>query len=198
MAYATLADYRAYLASLTSGSGPSSYSAADDTFQTGCLAAAQQFIEDETFRHFEAVTETRYYRVNAVSYQDPQVLILDDDLLTITTLTNANGDVVNSSQYWLLPDNWFPKYAIQLKFSSVWQFPIDGRVSVAGTWGYMASANADVKRITYRLAYLEQQRRSATGAVAVLGQTGIVQYEAEVPKDIAYWLRKHTRGKGNK
>jgi hypothetical protein len=191
MAYVTLAEYRAYMKALTEGIEAAPL-AADDTFVTGLLSSAQQFIEDWTNRRFEAATATRYFDSRSVAYSDPQKLFMDDDLLTVTTLTNGDGTVLDSSAYYLETYNLTPKHAIRLKTNYSWTFDTDGRVSVAGTWGYSATANRDVKRITCKLAWLEQQRRFSTGEVTVI-DGGSFTYEAAVPKDIAQWLDRHIR-----
>lgn len=194
MAYVSIAEYKAYMAALTQGQ-PVGMSSTEDTFLSNLLSAAQQFIESETGRAFEAATETRYYDDRAVAYNDPALLIVDKDLLTVTALTNGDGAAVSSGNYWLEPYNGSPKFGIRLKTTEAWVWAVDTRVSVAGTWGYTAAANADVKRVTCRLAYLEQQRRTATGEVAVLGE-GAFTFQAEVPKDIGNWLRRYTRRSG--
>jgi hypothetical protein len=61
-------------------------------------------------RRFRAVTATRSFDV-----PEGDTLFLDDDLLSITTLTNGDGNVITSASYVLLPKNKSPKYAIRLK-----------------------------------------------------------------------------------
>lgn len=61
-----------------------------------------------------------------------------DDLLEVTTLTNADSIVI-SSGYALRPDNVYPKTCIQLTMAGglTWQFAeLEDRVTVAGWWGY--------------------------------------------------------------
>lgn len=191
MAYVTLTEYKAYMESSTQGfTAPQT--AAEETFVTNLLTSAQQFVEDWTGRRFEAATATRYFDARSIAYTDPQRLFMDDDLLTVTTLTNGDGVVLSGSSYYLEPYNLTPKHAIRLKTDYSWSFSTDGRVSVAGTWGYTASASRDVKRITCKLAWLEQQRRFATGEVTVI-DGGTFTYEAAVPKDVAQWLDRHVR-----
>lgn len=121
MAYVALAAYQAYITALTQGT-VSTYSTAESAFQQQCLDSAQVFIERTTKRHFEAVTATRIYGPASVSYANPQILILDDDLLSVTPggLLNGNGSVIPDANYWLLPFNRSPKYGIQLKLKAFW------------------------------------------------------------------------------
>lgn len=191
MAYLSVSDYRAYIAALTSGN-PTYSDPADTTFQQQLLDSATAFIESETGRSFTAVTATRKFGPEALPSSDANLLMLDDDLLTVTTLTNGDGTVIASNQYDLWPRNRLPAYAIRVRTSMAWAFSTDdSTVSVAGTWGLMATPNADVKRVTARLAYLEQQRRTNTGEVLVM--QGAMQYSARVPDDLANWLLRHRR-----
>lgn len=64
-------------------------------------------------------------------------LKLRDDLLEVTTLTNASGAAI-ASGYALAPDNLYPKTAITLDSAAglSWQYPYrESRVEVAGIWG---------------------------------------------------------------
>jgi len=186
MAYLSVSDYRTYMAALTSGS-PTYSDPGDTTFHQQLLDSATAFIERETQRKFAAVTATRKFGPECVLFTNPQLLMVDEDLLTVTTLTNGDGTVVASNTYELWPRNRAPYFGIRIKSSSAWAFSDDdSTVSVAGTWGFMASPDADVKRVTARLAYLEQQRRTNTGEVMVM--QGAMEYTARVPADIARWL----------
>lgn len=187
MAYVTLAEYKAYMGAMTRGQ-PTAYLDSDDTFITGCLTAAQQYIEEQTGRKFEATTATRYYDERAVDYLTPARLLLDDDLLSVTTLTNGNAAAILAADYYLEPYNTTPKFAVTLK-SGAWSFSTSTgwRIAIAGSWGYSATANQKVKDMTMRLAYLEMQRRTATGEVTVMGD-GVFSFQASIPKDIAEWL----------
>lgn len=191
MAYLSVADYRAYMAALTSGS-PTYSDPADSTFHQALLDSATAFIERETQRKFSATTATRKFGPECVSFTDPQLLMVDEDLLTVTTLTNGDGTVIGSGSYELWPRNRSTYFAIRIKSTSAWTFSDDdSTVSVAGTWGFMASPDADVKRVCARLAYLEQQRRTNTGEVMVM--QGAMEYTARVPDDIARWLANMRR-----
>jgi hypothetical protein len=72
-----------------------------------------------------------------------RTLLLDAPLLELTTLTNGDGEAVSSSDYWLLPNNIYPKQAVTLKPSSYAYFqpPCGGdaaqAISVTGIWGYV-------------------------------------------------------------
>lgn len=97
-------------------------------------------------RTFYARTETRYYD----RPMDRQ-LDLDDDLLSVTTLTNGDGDAIAAADYLLYPRNLPPYFSIQLKQSSdeIWEQDDDGNdeqvISVAGTWGMVDRTATDAR-----------------------------------------------------
>lgn len=67
-------------------------------------------------------------------------LVLRDDLLAVTTVTNASGATVSSSVYNLRPDNVYPKNIVEITTQSgtYWDFSyIEDRVQIAGIWGYV-------------------------------------------------------------
>ena len=122
----------------------------DDDVLDSLITAASRYIDGETRRTFYARTETRYFSVPDREQQsDTRKLWLDDDLLTITTLTNGDATVLTSADYNLLPRNETPKYAIQLKDSSdvIWEVNSSSSaefvISIAGTWGYSSTTPAD-------------------------------------------------------
>jgi hypothetical protein len=89
-----------------------------------------------TTRTFVPYMATKKYGMTHVSDVS---LKLRDDLLEVTTLTNADGSVVTGSLYNLRPDNVYPKRTIELTTVSgtYWRFVYpEDRVQVAGVWGY--------------------------------------------------------------
>jgi hypothetical protein len=187
MAYITLADYKTYIGSMTQGQ-PTSYTSVDDTAMQVFITEAQAFIERHTERRFEASTETRYFTAEGIPFNQPQTLFVDDDLLTVATLTNGDATVISSGDYYLYPFNVSPKYAIQLKSTKTWAFSTDGRIAVAGTWGYSATAGDDVKGMTKRVAWWIQQKRMSLGDVAQF-DGGTVQNDGTLPGVVAQWMK---------
>lgn len=196
MAYVTVDEYHAYMSAL-SGGNVVQLDAQGKTFMQGLLEQATQFVESETKRKFVSYTATRYYDPRAIVYTDTQVLMLDEDLLSVTTLTNGDNSIVNSSDYWLEPVNRMPAWGIRLKSTRVWQFTTDGRASVTGEWGFSTTPSEDVKRIVMRLAYVFMQKRTATGDVEIVGSPtqigGVLKYGSYIPSDIRDWLKRYRR-----
>ncbi len=85
-------------------------------------------------RKFYPRIETRWY-----NYQGAYEILVDDDLLEVTTLTSA-GSTISASDYLLYPLNDYPKYQIQILKTGTAYFDYDSTlqkaISVAGTWGY--------------------------------------------------------------
>lgn len=195
MAYVTRAEYRSYTSALNGGS-TATYDTADDALHDDVLDQATGYIEAQTGRRYSAVTATRYFDARSVASGDVQLLLLDDDLLTVTTLTNGDGTTISASDFWTEPYNASFYYGVRLKSTKSWAFSADGRVSITGTWGRMATPSDDVKRVTMRLAYLFQQQRTATGQVTVF-QDGTRTYEVPLTDDLKQWINRERRVRGD-
>lgn len=194
MAYITTSDLISYQNELTGGV-QSSFSGNETAALQSFVTQAKAEIDRVTGRAFEAdgTTEdpvTRYYWPEDVS---GDTLYLDADLLEVVTLTNGDGTVIPSNGYWLLPDNTTPKSKIKLKSSYSWAFGTDGRINVAGIWGFASSAPDDIKRLNLRLAYFYWMKRAATGEATILNEVTTVA-ASEYPEDIRSVLARYRRG----
>ena len=171
--------------------------ASDDTLIEGLVELASRFIDAETKRTFYARSETHYFDV-----PEGRELTLDDDLLTVTTLTNGDTTVLTSTYYNLIPKNKAPYYAIRLKETSAysWSENSSGNteyvISVAGTWGYSATAPADIKNACLMIvasAYNRRAGENQTG-VARITAAGVVITPEDIPSSawsIIRGYRKH-------
>lgn len=179
MAYTDLATLKTYL-----GVGNTD----DDTLLTSCVNRAIAIFDSHFDHKFEAVTATRYYRHDDVA---GSILRLDAPLLTVTTLTNGDSaaTTVISGDYWLLPRNSSPYWQIELKYdlSSIdgWEIDTDKEISLAGTWGYMASADYMVVQAVLRLAaYLYRQKDSQVFEATAVPELGVITIPKGLPKDV--------------
>ena len=99
-------------------------------------------------RTFYARTETHYFDIPADDQLD-----VDDDLLTVTTLTNGDDTTIASTAYYLLNRNHPPYYALRLRASSgiTWLVDTNGEstqvIELAGTWGYVSRTATDARSI---------------------------------------------------
>lgn len=195
MGYVTLLEYRDYMRQLQAAQGVQPTADVDAQVQE-FIDEATALIESETRRKFLAVTETRYYDSRSVMFNQPQLLILDSDLLAVTSLVNGDGSTIAAGDYWLEPRNEMRKHSIRLKSTKVWAFTTDGQIEVTGSWGFSATPSVDVKRITCRLAYIINKRRSATDNVEFVsadGASGSYKFGSNLPDDIREWLKRHAK-----
>lgn len=179
MAYTDLATLKTYLGVTNSN---------DDSLLTASLNRAIAIFDSHFDHKFEATTATRYYNWDDV---DGKKLFLDAPLLTVTTLTNGDDSatVISSSDYWLLPRNEAPYWTIKIKDdpSSVtgWEVDTDKEITVAGTWGYMTTANNTVVQAVLRLAaYLYRQKDSQVFEATAAPELGIITIPKGIPKDV--------------
>lgn len=189
--YATLVEYKAWQT-------VSSTDATDDTVIEQIIEAASRYIDGETARTFYARSETRYFSVpNPASRQ----LDLDDDLIAVTTLTNGDDNTIAATEYNLIPKNVTPYRAIKLKASSTyyWDADSDGNneyvISLAGTWGWAATAPHDIRQACLMIAISMYKRRFGENVSSTFKVTaaGIVVTPQDVPSQAAAIIRKYNR-----
>lgn len=182
MAYITTSELKTYLG--VTGTG-------DDTLLGALITAAQKAVESFCRRRFEATTATRYYTLDDTM---GQTLYLDDDLLTVTKLVNGDGVEITNDQYVLLPRNSSPKYAIQLLSGHSWVQEMDTWIEVKGTWGFSATAPADVVQATKRWAgYLYRQKDATTYDVTAYPEAGVISVPQGIPRDVQMLLAPYRK-----
>jgi hypothetical protein len=179
--------------------------ATDDTTIEHFVEAASRYIDGETHRTFYGRAETHYFDA---PHQD--TLFLDDDLLSVTKLTNGDGVEITNTDYILMPANRYPKFAIRLRDTSsvVWNPTAAGSmeqsIQVQGTWGYSsgsaASTPPDVQLATEQIviaAYRRKEGQNMTSTSTVTA-AGVVITPEDIPafsrKIIALKTRNHFNG----
>ena len=177
--YATLAEFKLW-------QDIASTNTDDDKVIEDLVETASRYIDRSTGRTFYARTETRYFDV-----PEGRELEVDDDLLTITTLTNGDGATIASTEYNFVPKNVTPYYAIKLKQASnyFWTYDSDGNdedvISVAGTWGYAATRPDDINVACLLIAASYYKRRFGENlsSVTTITGAGVVISPIDVPMD---------------
>lgn len=187
-----------------------SFEVVDDAVIDDLITASSRLIDTYCGRTFYLRAETRYFDIpgaagdveetdNRKGGGGRRVLYLDDDLLTVGTLTNGDGTVIASSSYNLYPANVSPKYAIGLKRSSsvAWEVDSNGEaervISVSGSWGFCdsgsaadnvaARAAADTKQACLIMAAAEYRRRTGVEvAAATVTGAGVVLTPQGIPR----------------
>jgi len=177
-------------------------STADDVLLQEYLDEATTAIDTYTRRNFEAETATRYYEYHDLD-DNGFLLLLDYDLLTVTTLTNgdSSGTAIPATEYWLtnaqgrrIPEG--PYHAIRLKIDSTytWEFDTDYFVSVLGTWGYSDTPPKDIVRACKRLAqYYYAQKDAQVFDVTAVPEAGVIQVPQGIPRDVERILGPYVR-----
>ena len=109
--------------------------AGDDALLKNICTRASRIWDTLTRRSFFEKLETRYY-----DYQDAYELRLAADLLSLTTLTNGDGDAISSDDYFLYPLNFYPKLWIEIEKNCGESFNYlstrQRAITVLGLWGW--------------------------------------------------------------
>jgi hypothetical protein len=179
--YTTTAEVKTYLRITSS---------ADDTLIGTLVTRASALIDDACGRWFTAQTATRKY--DAVgNHITGRLLLVDADLLTVSTLTNGDGSNIATSDIILRPINWPPYFGIALKASSNlnWTYQTDpaGAISVTGTWGYAATPPAAIAQASVRLAawlYRQRDTGAELSAEPLISERGTVRPPSRLPRDV--------------
>lgn len=184
MAYVSASEVKAYLGINTS---------TEDALISSLMERAQGIIDAYTGRKFEAETATRYFDGNFVDGQD--LNLWGYDLLGITALTNGDETIISSADYRLFPRNDNPKWTIRLNSDKSWNLSGDAEISIAGTWGYAATAPFDIVHACIRLtAFLYRQKdTSADIDRPMITGDGVTIMPSGLPADVQKLLDRYKR-----
>lgn len=175
--YATLLDLRDYLSS-TNALG--TY---NDGLLQDSLDEAERVINDYTRRNFAGTAGTAY--VNRYSQQlvRNQAMYLRQDLFSLSSLTNGDGQAIPVGSVWLEPRNAGPPYRmLRLHSGYVYTWNTDSDVTIAGTWGFSTVAPAAISRATVELgAYYYRVKDIGPTDVAGVNTAGEVVFPKNMP-----------------
>ena len=170
----------------------------DDTLLLSLLDRVTTAIETYTGRVFEAASATRYFESDALDTA-ANILWVDQDLVSITTLTNGDDDAteIPDTEYWLMDRNYGPPYyGIRIKSDSdySWEWDTDGWVSVLGMWGWSSTPPADVLQACVRwAAYAYHEKDSPTYVTTAIPEAGIITMPQGIPIDVEKLLTPYKR-----
>ncbi len=181
--YATTAELKAWL-SITNST--------DDTLLDNAITAASRQIDGYTHRRYYAATETRYFT--------PVVgnSLLVDDLLTVTTLKqDDDGDGTfeitwAAADYVLCPraaayhNPPAPFWEIRATPLGSYRFTVGAQdnIQIVGSWGFAASAPADVKHACLiQSARMFKRKDSPYGVAGANALGAVVMVKAELDPD---------------
>jgi hypothetical protein len=132
--YATLAEYKTYA---VARGQTSTTDATDDAVIESLLEQASRYIDDETGRVFYPFVQGRYFDV-----PNDRELMIDEDLLEVVTLTNGDSITMPSTEFYLVPRNIYPAYAVKITDISSYTWTsnavgsLENAISILGVWGY--------------------------------------------------------------
>lgn len=144
--YATLQEYIDYVTAR--GQSATSY-ANDDAVILSLLDKASRHLESQTGRVFYPFVQTRYFDVPA-----GRELMVNADLLEVISASNGDGASIPSTEYYLVPRNTSPAYAVKITDVSAYywttnaQGSFENAVTITGLWGY----HDNYQREAWRLA----------------------------------------------
>lgn len=187
MSYASLTNLKDYL-------GISVATTEDDPLLTDLLTRAEGIIDAYTGRHFEAETATKYFTIDDIDGQN--LYLWGYDLLSVTKLTNGDGVEIASGSYKLFPRNDDPKWIIRLNEDKAWNFTNgDSEISVAGKWGYSATAPADITHACIRLAAFLYRQKDTSADIdrPMVTGDGVTIMPSGLPADVQKLLDRYKR-----
>ena len=187
--YCTLDEFKKHLTITT-------YDADDDAAIENIIEGSSRLIDNLAGRWFYPKTETRYFDVPA-----GREIELDEDLLTVTTLTNGDDTVITSTYYSLIPRNSTPKHSLIMKTTSIYNWTgnssgdTEGVISIAGTWGYAATTPDDIRQACLEIALSAYKRRTGenTTGVATVTAAGVVITPQDIPGGALSIIRRYKR-----
>jgi hypothetical protein len=184
--YASLAEVKLYR-------GIPTDTTSDDALLTALIARACSAIDHYCHRVFEAPTtaSTHYFDAIRDISDDRRTLYLDEDLCSITTITNNNATstAVATTHYTTEPRNVTPYYAIRLNWRAdslwTWSEAPEDAITVYGRWGYATTVPDDIKHATIRLTnYLYSQKDASVFDVTVYPDSGVMTVPQGMPRDV--------------
>lgn len=155
----------------------------DDGLLYSLVQQVTRQIRYETNRNFLPTIATKYY-----DYPGNGDLLLDDDLVSVTSILNGDGTALTAGQYKLLPINATVKYSIVALSSQIrWVCASDGSVlgviTVTGQWGWSLPSGDDWEVTGAALA----AAITTTTATSATCTTGIV-HKGDFIKIDSEWL----------
>lgn len=170
----------------------------DDALLAGLISTASALIDDRCGRFFSAQVGTRYY--DAIGpHVAGHMLLLDEDLLSVTQIVNGDGSLVPIDKVMLRPINRLPYFGISIRQESGIRWTYDdnpeGAIAVTGTWGHSASPPPAVQHATMRLTvWLYRQRDMGGEAIDLeVSERGVSVAPARLPQDVMDILHPFVR-----
>ena len=163
----------------------------DDAWLTTLAASASAWVDAHcavpSGGFAVASDSTRRFDVCAL---DDGELRLDVPLVSLTSLTNADGSAVNVATVRLLPINGPHYWCIRmLSTGPGWQWVQDGLFVVTGKWGWSTNPPTPVKEATTMLAaWMYKRYQAGLQDAANNTEIGQMMYSERMPKQVVALL----------
>lgn len=147
------------------------------------LDEAESAINDYTRRQFAGTAGTIYVNRFSQHLVKNQALYLQNDLHTLVSLTNGDGQQIPVGSVWLEPRNAGPPYRLlRLHSAYVYVWNTDSDVIVAGTWGFGTEPPAAISRACVELgAYYFRIKDVGPTDTAGVNAAGEVVFPKNMP-----------------
>jgi len=160
----------------------------DDELIGELIAAAQTQIDGYCHRTFEAEKDSTRYFDYSREYIAGSDLILNDEICSITTVTNGDGVAVASNEYTTVPRNETPYTRIRILSNSgkQWQYTDEwmDSISVTGKWAFSESADDAIARACTRLTAFKFRAKDAPLTDVTAIEAGTVIKTPGIPADV--------------
>jgi len=148
-----------------------------------CLDESESAINDYTRRQFAGTAGTVYVNRFSQRFVKNQAMYLQNDLHTLVSLTNGDGQNIPVGSVWLEPRNAGPPYRLlRLHSAYVYVWNTDSDVIVGGTWGFSTVPPAAIARACVELAaYFFRVKDIGPTDTAGFNAAGEVVYPKNMP-----------------
>lgn len=182
MAYLTVSDLKTYL---------DIQGTSDDALLQSLIDSAVALVERYTGRRFEAVSDTRAFDER---HYRGRVLFLGEEVVSVSSVVNGNGQTVSSSDYVLLPRDGPPYWAVELRPGHGWVTTPTQDIQVTAQWGYSSSPPQDIVHAVRRLAaYFYRQKDAQVFDVTAVPEAGVITIPKGIPADVKVILNRYRR-----
>ncbi len=169
----------------------------DDTLIGRLVNAAISFVERETGRVFVAASATKKFPCTATFVsKDKLTLALYRDLVSVTTVTNGDGQVVVADTDFYLHPIEAPYHRLVMlpTVGKVWNDgAAGGRISILGTWGYAADVPAALYEAILEIVAIYYRASAAGGTITQVNQAGVFIQGQTLPPHVADVLKVYRR-----
>lgn len=189
MTYCGPSDVKTYLG--ITGTG-------DDGLIGSLCQRATEAIDRYTRRTFEAVTDTTRYYDAIGNHIRGRTLYLDTDCVSVTSVTNGDGNAISSSERTVWPRNETPFSAIRIKGTAgkYWTYDDDWEdaIVVTGRFAYSTSPPDDIIQAAIRwAAYMYRQKDSQVFDTTAIPDAGVITVPQGIPADVRMMLDPYVR-----